>query len=116
MEFASRSVRKKGRAKAQTSVPTDATKKSFPRYGENPLQEKSVNNWNAAKNYFDIFLSLKEMPKFDLLTKEDLENPQLYQEFAGFLVEDAVMSNGDSLSQKSIKTYMSGERLIFLTN
>lgn len=105
----------------QTSQPqsqSPPTKRQFGRYGEKPLRDSSVGNWKSAKNYFEIFLALKGYSKFDELCKtspEVLLKPELYQEFSCYLVEHAVMTNGDSLSKSSCETYMSGSSSQFIS-
>ena len=55
--------------------------------------------------FFDDFLSMIKKEPFDELSDEELLVPELYQQFATYLIEDAENCSGDFLSGNSIDTF-----------
>ena len=82
--------------------------KMYRKYGDNFMRTKNADNSRSAVKYFEEFLASKGMPTFSELLPDELLERGLYQEFANYLVEEAVDRNGDYLAESTAAAYMSG--------
>ena len=98
-----------GRAfQERSSIGALAVQNGLRTIGDNPLQAASVGVWNSSRNYFSSYLEYMGLGTEGSLNKEDLEDPELYKNYAGYLLDIATQRNGDYLSNKSVETYFSG--------
>ena len=82
--------------------------KVYRKYGENYMRTKNSENSRSALKYFEDFLASKSMPRFYELLPDELLDRGLYQEFANYLVEEAVEKTGDYLAESTAAAYMTG--------